>query len=95
MEKKQEFKLIDGEFSQTEAMEVLNNVFSGKIQFHQTKNFSSQIRFGKEDEFSIKKIAQLKESIEKISKMIKEAKMGDGKIKITSVVNISFSNSEE
>jgi hypothetical protein len=41
MGNKQNFKLIDGEFSQTEAMEVLNNVFSGKIQFHQSKNFSS------------------------------------------------------
>jgi hypothetical protein len=91
----QSFKLIDGEFSQTEAMEVLNNVFSGKIQFHQMKNFSSQIRFGKDDEMSIKRIAQLKESIEAISKLIKEAKIGNGKIEITSVVNICFSNSEK
>ena len=95
MEINQELKLIDGEFSQTEAMEVLNNVFSSKIQFHQMKNFSSQIRFGKEDETSVTRISQLKESLEIISQIIKEAKMGNGKIEITSMVNIRFFNTEK
>ena len=74
MEIKQEFKLIEGEFSQTEAMEVLNNVLSSKIQFHEMKNFSSQVRFGKDDETSLERISQLKQSIEIISKILKEAK---------------------
>lgn len=92
MEIKQEFTLIEGEFSQTEAMEVLNNVLSSKIQFHQMKNFSSQIRFGKDDETSIERMGQLRQSIETISKIIKEAKIEDRKIEITSVINIRFSN---
>lgn len=93
MEIKQEFKLIEGEFSQTEAMEVLNNVFSSKIQFHNMKNFSSQIRFGKDDETSLERISELKKTIEIISKIIKEAKIEDRKIEITSVINIRISNS--
>lgn len=93
MEIKQEFKLIEGEFSQTEAMEVLNNVLSSKIQFHEMKNFSSQVRFGKDDETSLERISQLKQSIEIISKILKEAKIEDRKIEITSVINIRFSNS--
>jgi dihydroorotase len=95
MEIKQKFKLIDGKFSQTEAMEVLNNVFSSKIQFHQMKIFSSQIRFGIDDETSLDRINQLKKSIETVSKTIKDARIGNGKIEITAVINVSFSNFEK
>jgi hypothetical protein len=95
MEIKQKFNLIEGEFSQTEAMEILDNVFSSKIQFHKMKNFRSQIRFEKDDETSLERINQLKESIEIVSKAIKEAQIGDGKIEISAVINVSFSNFEE
>ena len=95
MEIKQQFQLIEGAFSQDEAMEILDNVFSSKIQFHKMKNFRSQTRFGTADEFSLDRIEQLKESIETLSKMIKEAKLGNGKIEITAAINVRFSNLEE
>jgi dihydroorotase len=94
MQIKEEFKLIDGTFSQTEAMEILDNVFSSKIQFHKMKNFSSQIRFGKDDDFSKDRIVELNKIIEAITQLIKDPKIGNRKIKVTSVVNISFADSE-
>ena len=41
-------KLIEGNFNPDEAKEVLLSLFNHKIQFHEAKNFSSEIRFGVE-----------------------------------------------
>ena len=45
-------KLIEGNFNPDEAKEVLLSLFNHKIQFHEAKNFSSEIRFGVEDTVS-------------------------------------------
>ena len=55
--------LIDGQFSVEEAKEILLNVFSSKLQFHQMKNFSNYERFGTKDENGHRRIDELKESI--------------------------------
>lgn len=85
-------KLIDGNFSPEEALEILLNLFSSKIQFHQNKNFSSQIRFGKEDAMATKRTPELKGCIEELSSLVKEAAAKNQHISITSFVNISISN---
>jgi predicted transcriptional regulator len=69
MKNPQTFKLIEGSYSSKESREILQNVFSSKIQFHQMKNFSSQERFGKDDITALKRIPELKESIDKILRM--------------------------
>ena len=47
MKKNETFNLIDGVFSVDEAREILMNIFSTKIQFHEMKNLSSEERFEK------------------------------------------------
>ncbi len=86
-----ELKLIDGEFSPQEAKELLVNLFSSKINFHQMKNFSSQERFGKEDALAVKKIPILKQNIETLSDIIKKAENENETLIIKSVVEIRFS----
>jgi len=54
------------------------------------KNFSSKERVGKEDEIAMKRISELKESLESILIVIKEASKGENRIEIKSVINISF-----
>ena len=71
--KLQKFKLIKGEFLPKDSREIMQNVFSGKIQFHNMKNFSSQERYGKDDKIAVKRIPQLKKSLGKIIKMIEAA----------------------
>ncbi|WP_281239666.1 MULTISPECIES: hypothetical protein [Flavobacterium] len=87
--------LIDGNFSPTEAKELLMDLFINKINFHQKKNFSSQERYGKEDEIAIRRIPELKESVEAISRIITEGTTQNQNIVITSTVHIRFSNTEE
>ncbi len=88
-------KLIDGNFSPTDAKELLMNLFINKINFHENKNFSSHERFGKEDETATRRIPELKESFEKISRIVNEATAQNLNIVITSTVNIHFSKTDE
>lgn len=88
-------KLIEGSFSPDEAREILMNVFSSKIQFNKMKNFSSEERFGKEDITAVKRIPELKKSMDIISKLIEEAKQNNETIQIISEVKITLSKSKK
>ena len=77
MKTQDSFTLIDGDFSTQESREILQNVFSSKIQFHQLKNFSAQERYGKDDEKSSKRIPELRNSLEKILNSIDAAEKED------------------
>ena len=90
MYKSKTMTLIDGDFSSDEAFELLRNLYSSKIQFHELKNYSSKERVGKEDEIAMKRISELKESLESILIVIKEASKGENRIEIKSVIDISF-----
>ncbi|MEO5642975.1 MAG: hypothetical protein ABIQ40_08245 [Bacteroidia bacterium] len=88
----EKLSLIEGNFCADEASEILRNVFSAKISFHENKNFSSQERFGKHDETAQRRIPELKNSMNKLLKIVAEAKSGKKKLKITSEINISISD---
>jgi len=77
--KKEPVPLFDGNFDPDEAKELLSSLLNDKIHFHQMKNFSSTERFGKQDQKSLKRIAELKEGnidlLELISKAESENKI--------------------
>lgn len=56
-----EFKLIQGKFPAKDAFEVLTQLISSKIQFHQLRNFSVHERTGKDDENAVLRIETLEE----------------------------------
>lgn len=87
----EKFKLIDGRFSTEEAKEILTSVFSEKINFHLMKNFSSQERFGKDDENAAKRIHQLKEELDRLKELLSNRNSADKTLTINSEINISFS----
>ncbi len=95
MKKKQTLRLIDGTFTASEAKEVLMNVFSSKIQFHQRKNFSSKERFGKDDEVAVRRMPELKNSLHKIAELFSEAESKHYVLTITSDVNIVIKKAKE
>ena len=91
MLKNKKLKLIEGKFLHDDAKEILRNIFSAKINFHQMKNFSSQERFGKDDKTAVKKIPILKKELVKLDKILAEAKAKNLNLVITSEINILLS----
>lgn len=84
--------LIDGDFDTHEAKEILLNLYSYKINFHEKKNFSSNVRFGKDDLTSIERIPKLKEALKTILQLIEDAEVQNRKLAIKSTVIITSSN---
>lgn len=88
MKNTETLKLIDGNFNYDEAKEILSNMISSKINFHNIKNWSSQERYGKDDEVSQKRIPELKKEIEKLNAILSEAKSHNKKFVVSSEINI-------
>ena len=90
MNSNKKLQLIEGEFSFNEAKEILTSMFVSKINFHNIQNWSSQERYGKDDETAQMKIPLLKNEIEKLEEIILEAKANNKKLIINSEINISL-----
>lgn len=90
MNKNENLSLIEGKFTPEEAREILINIFSKKVNFHERRNFSSQERFGKDDPIALKRIPELKQSIEKITTLMSEAGANDKQVVISSQINIQL-----
>ncbi|MDT0688797.1 hypothetical protein RM549_03325 [Salegentibacter sp. F188] len=88
-------KFIDGQFTPTEAKEILLNMISSKIQFHRIKEFSSEIRDGKPAINSQQRIKELQEAREKIITLMKDAENQNQMIDLQSTVNISYTAKNE
>jgi|AntRauTorckE6833_2_1112554.scaffolds.fasta_scaffold156005_2 hypothetical protein len=88
--KKEEINLIKGEFTPIEAQEIINHIIDKKIQFHNIKNFSDQIRFGKVDEDRLERIKELEESKKDFQKTILGAIDEGKKMRIKSIVEIEY-----
>lgn len=90
MNKEEKLSLIEGEFDALEANEILQNIFSTKINFHKMKNFSSQERFGIEDQTAIKRLPVLILNLEKLNNIIANAELHNKKLKISSEIKIEL-----
>jgi len=90
MTEKEPYKLIDGVFVPSEAREVLSELLSFKINFHNMKNFSSEERFQKPDEHSNERLADLKDTKTKLMALVDEAEKSNSKIKINSKILVEF-----
>jgi hypothetical protein len=88
MDEIEKLTLIEGEFTHEEAKEILLKIFSSKINFHKAKNWSSQERFGKDDEIASTRIPALKKEIEKLQRILSEAKDKNKRMLISSQINI-------
>ena len=90
MKSQSKLSLVKGSFTKEEALDVLMNLFSSKINFHSLKNFSSMERFGKEDSQAVKRIPELEESKRIIAAMIKNLGDTEDEIEIQSDVIITL-----
>lgn len=82
--------LMNGEFNSIEAREILLDMCNKNINFNKVQNFSSQIRFGEDDEKALNRINQLKETVSSITEILEEAKAHNKKLKIKSFIEIEY-----
>jgi len=90
MNRIEKLTLIEGDFAVNEAKEILNSIFFSKINFHKIKNWSSQERFGKDDEIAQKRIPALKDEMKKLEEIFSEAKAKNKKLVVSSEITISL-----
>ncbi len=90
MKPTEKLTIINGSFTYEEAKEILINIFSSKINFHTMKNWSSQERFGKEDEIAQKRIPALRKEIKKLDTILTKAKAKNKKLVVSSEINIAI-----
>ena len=90
MKIKEKISLIEGCFEPKDAKEILYNIISNKIQFHQKKNFSSVERYGFADENSVKRIPELKDNLQKLLLIISEAENSKKQLCISSEISIQI-----
>ena len=82
--------LINGDFTPEDAKEILNELITEKINFHERKSLSSQIRFGYKDEASIKRVVELKNLREYVNEKIKEAQYQSKNVRIISDLQLEL-----
>ncbi len=73
MEKQEnQFNLINGTFTATDAREILVTLFSDKIRFHRLRNFSHEERLGVPDPHTAERVPKLKQTLEDILGLLKQ-----------------------
>ncbi len=82
--------LINGEYTVAEAREILMNLYSNKIKFHDLKTFNSMIRFGVVDENSKGRLTELKKCVNEITELLNSLDGEDYKLSIKSTVQIEL-----
>lgn len=86
----QQLNLIEGNFTNLEAKEILQNVFATKLKFHELKNFSSIERFGKEDPVAMVRIPQLKNELLRLNEIFEWAETHQKGMHLSSNIDIFF-----
>lgn len=82
--------LISGDFTPEDAKEILNELITEKINFHERKSLSSQIRFGYKDEATTKRVVELKSLREYVNEKIKEAQYQQKNVRIISDLQLEL-----
>ncbi len=90
MKKNETLTIMDDNFTHDEAKEIIMNMFSSKLNFHNIKNWSSQERFGKNDAIAQEKIPELRNEMKRLEEILIEAKTKNKKLVVSSAINIEL-----
>ena len=92
METTKKISLIEGNYSPNEAKEMLLYLYHKNINFNKVKNFSSQIRFGEDDELAVERIENLTKAVNYLTQLLKDAQAENKNLVIKSVIEIAYEN---
>jgi DNA-binding NtrC family response regulator len=84
------FDFINGEFSPDEAYQLLESLFSKKINFHELKSFSHQIRNGESDKDSLSRSQELRGCKKSIEELTEYARLHNKTMQIQSTISIKL-----
>lgn len=84
------YKLIDGEFTPSEAKKMLLDLINAKINFHNLDGFSNHIRFNAALSNHQSRVEQLSQTRESIKFLTELADSNNMKLKINSEVTIEL-----
>ncbi|PTB97565.1 hypothetical protein C9994_02460 [Marivirga lumbricoides] len=87
-------EIIKGTYSPEEAKEILFNIINSKLDFHNMKNVSSQIRYNQPEASSEKRIEELNNSFKKIQQVIAKAAEDNQNLTIHSSIELTLSSSK-
>lgn len=87
-----QIEIIKGTYSPEEAKEILFNIINAKIDFHNMRNVSSQIRYNHPDANSQKRIKELNNSYVQLQEMIAEATEANQHLTINSTIELTLSS---
>jgi hypothetical protein len=88
--KKAQIELINNQFELDEAKNLLMQLIQDKINFHVSKNFSHQERFGSDDHLSKQKIDHLKTEKDQLKTLFDTSSEDYSKVKIETTIFITF-----
>lgn len=88
--KYQQLKLINGEFSSSDAKEILLQLFSDKIKYHQIRYIGKLERFGEIDNVSAKRLPELKQQVQNIFDIFQDENIQNASIKIQATIHIEI-----
>ncbi len=82
-------KFISGNFTPSEAQEVLLDAINKKINFYNLKNFTSQVRYDEPDPVSEVRMEELREARARILEVIQVAKEESRDVVIESAILVA------
>lgn len=88
--RKDEQELIRGTFAPNDAKEIIDHIISKKINFHKLRSFGSEIKTGAGDDFSKKRIIELKASQDSLDEVIRNAGAQGKNVRIESHISIEI-----
>ncbi len=88
MEKLHVLKLIDGNFTPTDASKILNELITSKINYHNREMLSIRVKFDGDVTRSEKRIEQLQQVREDLNQLLAEAEENGNLLKINSTIEI-------
>ncbi len=89
-----EYKLINGIFTEEDAQDLLTHFFSEKIKLHALRQFSLYERYGIKCEYSEKRTKELKADKAEILDLLKEARLTGKSLRINSDIQIELVDKE-
>lgn len=83
-------KLISGSFTPDEAKEILFEMLTSKINFHNVKSLSSLVRFNNPNLESELRIKELQQTKEQLIELIQQALADNLNLNVEATIEISF-----
>lgn len=94
MEKQHTFKLIDGEFTPSEARSILYALITSKMNFHSTESFGISVRTSGDTSFHENRIKQLAQNNRDVKELMDYAEENKFRLKINGIIEIKLMNEE-